>query len=81
MQKLQLVNVEFFKVILMPLTYYFFCAFGYTAHVFSFESLPLQGICELFELFFHFTYETFCQLDAFSNGKGLLDLPSSKVLG
>ncbi|OVA19468.1 Protein of unknown function DUF2451 [Macleaya cordata] len=44
MQKLEIVNIEFFK-----------------------------GICQLFEVFFHFIYETFGQRDAYPSGKGLTD--------
>ncbi|XP_048324974.1 uncharacterized protein LOC107410549 isoform X2 [Ziziphus jujuba] len=44
MQKLEIVNVEFFK-----------------------------GICQLFEVFFHFVFETFGQHNANSGGKGSTD--------
>ncbi|KAF2321725.1 hypothetical protein GH714_001889 [Hevea brasiliensis] len=44
MQKLEIVNVEFFK-----------------------------GICQLFEVFFYFIFETFGQQNSNSNGKGLSD--------
>ncbi|XP_050367917.1 uncharacterized protein LOC126786203 isoform X2 [Argentina anserina] len=46
MQKLDIVNVEFFK-----------------------------GICQLFEVFFHFSFETFAQQNGNSGGKGSLDPP------
>ncbi|KAL3828520.1 hypothetical protein ACJIZ3_017322 [Penstemon smallii] len=44
MQKLEMVNVEFFK-----------------------------GICQSFEIFFYFIFETFCQQSTQPNGKGLND--------
>ncbi|XP_059627026.1 uncharacterized protein LOC132269801 isoform X2 [Cornus florida] len=44
MQKLEIVNVEFFK-----------------------------GICQLFEIFFHFVFEAFGQQNTFPSGKGLND--------
>ncbi|XAR60054.1 hypothetical protein NMG60_11033286 [Bertholletia excelsa] len=45
MQKLEIVNVEFFK-----------------------------GICQLFGIFFHFVFETFCRQNPCSNEKGSSDL-------
>ncbi|KAL0436359.1 UNVERIFIED_CONTAM: Syndetin [Sesamum radiatum] len=44
MQKLEIVNVEFFK-----------------------------GICQLFEIFFHFVFESFCEHNTQPSGKGLND--------
>ncbi|PIN03728.1 hypothetical protein CDL12_23739 [Handroanthus impetiginosus] len=44
MQKLEIVNVEFFK-----------------------------GICQLFEIFFHFVFESFCEHNAQGSGKSLND--------
>ncbi|KAM6573723.1 uncharacterized protein LOC115700609 isoform X1 [Cannabis sativa] len=50
MQKLKIINVEFFK-----------------------------GICQLFELFFHFVFETFGQQSNISAGKGSVDFISSRL--
>ncbi|KAL6506435.1 hypothetical protein OROGR_024616 [Orobanche gracilis] len=44
MQKLEIINVEFFK-----------------------------GLCQLFEIFFHFIFESFCELNVQTTGKGLND--------
>ncbi|KAK6163455.1 hypothetical protein DH2020_000319 [Rehmannia glutinosa] len=44
MQKLDIINVEFFK-----------------------------GICQLFEIFFHFVFESFCEHNSQPSGKGLND--------
>ncbi|XP_042511409.1 syndetin [Macadamia integrifolia] len=50
MQKLEIVNVEFFK-----------------------------GICQLFEVFFHFIFETFSQRDIYPSGKGLTESLSYRL--
>ncbi|KAF8403172.1 hypothetical protein HHK36_011269 [Tetracentron sinense] len=50
MQKLEIVNVEFFK-----------------------------GICQLFEVFFHFIFEMFGQRDSNLNGKGLNDSQTHRL--
>ncbi|KAI3417268.1 uncharacterized protein J3R85_014534 [Psidium guajava] len=50
MQKLEIVNVEFFK-----------------------------GICQLFEIFFHFVYETFGQQNSYSSGKGFNESPNYRL--
>ncbi|XP_022964722.1 syndetin-like isoform X1 [Cucurbita moschata] len=50
MQKLEMVNVEFFK-----------------------------GMCQLFEVFFYFVYETFGQLNTTSGGKGFPDSLNYKL--
>lgn len=50
MQKLEIVNVEFFK-----------------------------GICQLFEIFFHFVYETFGQQNSNSGGKGSVDFIPNRL--
>ncbi|PON71203.1 Vacuolar protein sorting-associated protein 54, N-terminal [Trema orientale] len=50
MQKLEMVNVEFFK-----------------------------GICQLFELFFHFVFETFGQQSNNSGGKGSIDFTNNRL--
>ncbi|KAI4373569.1 hypothetical protein MLD38_011683 [Melastoma candidum] len=50
MQKLEIVNVEFFK-----------------------------GICQLFEIFFHFVFQTFCQHTANLSGKGINDTPNHRL--
>ncbi|XP_026439878.1 syndetin-like isoform X1 [Papaver somniferum] len=44
MQKLEIVNIEFFR-----------------------------GICQLFEVFFHYVFEAFCQRDTYPSGKGSTD--------
>lgn len=50
MQKLEIVNVEFFK-----------------------------GICQLFEVFFYFVFETFSEHNSSSSGKGLPDSLNSRL--
>ncbi|XP_024023775.1 syndetin isoform X1 [Morus notabilis] len=50
MQKLEIVNVEFFK-----------------------------GICQLFEIFFHFVFETFGQQNNNSGGKGSVDIINNRL--
>ncbi|XP_030468838.2 uncharacterized protein LOC115687421 [Syzygium oleosum] len=38
-----------------------------------------KGICQLFEIFFHFVYETFGQQNTFSSGKGFNESPNYRL--
>ena len=48
-------------------------ALNFFLNWFSWFSILLQGICQLFGIFFYFIFETFVQQNPSSSGKGLTD--------
>ena len=92
MQKLEIVNVELFKVcfsldLSFPKLYIFSCSiqsencsFFFPLNYFSWFSTLLQGLCQLFEMFFYYIFETFGQQNISSSGKGSTDSLTCKLI-
>lgn len=89
MQKLEIVTVEFFKVLLLPLDVIYlqldisFClvtCFHVLFILFLNKWFPQQGFCQLFGIFFHFVFETFGHQSIHPSGKAVTDTLSRKYL-